>query len=70
MQTVVEKAQAKTIKLSSRNHLRRREMRDHARARMKSVHTMCGTSMPNRMPGMLGSVDIWTCMLVFFLCSM
>jgi hypothetical protein len=52
-QTAVEQAQASRVSASSRNHLRRRKKRDQVRARMKSVHMMCGKRMPKRAPGMV-----------------
>ncbi len=51
--------QARRMRVSSRNHLRRRKRRDEVRARMKSVQTRWGTRTPMKAPGREGAVWWW-----------
>ena len=53
MQTTVENIQARRMRVSSRNHLRRRNRREVVRARMVRVQIVWGISRAKRIPGMV-----------------
>lgn len=58
MQTEVENTQARTIRVSSRNHFRRRNKRDEVRARIVKLQMICGIRMPKRIPGRVDDIDV------------